>query len=338
MPALREALRLAPGALPVLQELVAAFEAEDRHTEAAETLLRHEDLLEPWPGSYLLAYNSLLAGDLATARDRTARLPEPADSDWDWAHGRLRRMLRRAEAAAGATPLDRTDLRGWQFALTGTLLGTLSPYGFDVMAGRYGYLADTHSGCHRGLDRLAIALDAAGRRPTAVSALPGRSDRIVALAAAELLGLPVEPYAPGRPDTLVVAYDLSAHEPEVLDGLRERTPGQVLYEHAASPPAPVRLGAVGRAAPRRRPRAGRHPARGGHRPGHRDRRPVGRPGRRRGAGRRGHGLPGVRRRRRPALAGRSPDTGRLHGAGVQRSVLIPRGCSPGSDPSGQGAT
>ncbi|MEU2390624.1 hypothetical protein [Streptomyces sp. NPDC007369] len=232
VPALREALRLAPGALPVLHELVAALEDEDRHAEAAETLLRHEDLLEPWPGGYLLAYNSLLAGDLATARDRAARLPEPADSDWGWAHGRLRRMLGRAEAAAGAAPLDRTDLRGWQFALTGTLLGTLSPYGFEVMTGRYAYLADTYDGCRRGLDRLAIALDAVGRRPTAVSALPGRSDRILALAAADILALPVEPYAAGRPDTLVVAYDLSVHEPEVLDGLRERAPGQVLYEHA----------------------------------------------------------------------------------------------------------
>ncbi|MCX5380454.1 hypothetical protein [Streptomyces sp. NBC_00091] len=232
VPALREALRQAPGARRVLSELVAALEADDRHAEAAAVLLQHEALLEPWPGGYLLAYNSLLAGDLATARDRAARLPEPADSTWSWANDRLRAMLARAEAATRAVPLDRTDLRGWQFALTGTLLGTLSPYGFPVMTGRYAYLGDSHAACRRGLGRLALALDAAGRRPTAVSALPGRSDRILALAAAELLGLPLEPYAPGRPDTLVVAYDLSAHDPELLTGLRERAPGQVLYEHA----------------------------------------------------------------------------------------------------------
>ncbi len=232
VPALREALRLAPGARPVLGELVAALEAEDRHAEAAEVLLQHEAVLEPWPGRYLLAYNSLLAGDLATARDRAARLPDPADTTWTWAHDRLRGMVARAEAAGRAVPLDRTDLRGWQFALTGTLLGTLSPYGFEVMTGRYAYLSDSYAACRRGLDRLALALDAAGRRPTAVSALPGRSDRILALAAADLLGLPVEPYEPGRHDTLVVAYDLSAHDPDTLDGLCERAPGQVLYEHA----------------------------------------------------------------------------------------------------------
>ncbi|MEU3778328.1 hypothetical protein AB0F11_35020 [Streptomyces sp. NPDC032472] len=233
IPALREALRLSPGARPVLSELVAAFEAEDRHAEAAAVLLRHEAVLEPWPGGYLLAYNSLLAGDLATGRDRTARLPEPADSTWAWAHERLRGMVSRAEAASRTAPLDRTDLRGWQFALTGTLLGTLSPYGFEVMTGRYAYFGDSYGACRRGLDRLATALDIAGHRPTAVSALPGRSDRILALAAADLLGLPLEPYAPGRPGTLVVAYDLSDHDPEVLAELRDRAPGQVLYEHAS---------------------------------------------------------------------------------------------------------
>ncbi|MEW2416545.1 hypothetical protein AB0953_22860 [Streptomyces sp. NPDC046866] len=232
VPALREALRLSPGARPVLDELVAAFEAEDRHAEAAEVLLRHEAALEPWPGGYLLAYNCLLAGDLASARARTARLPEPADTTWSWAHERLRAMVGRAEAASRTTPLDRTDLRGWQFALTGTVLGTLSPYGFEVMTGRYAYLSDTYEACRRGLDRLATALDCAGHRPTAVSALPGRSDRILALAAADLLDLPQVPYAPDRPGTLVVAYDLGDHEPELLAGLRERAPGQVLYEHA----------------------------------------------------------------------------------------------------------
>jgi hypothetical protein len=234
VPALREALRLAPEARPVLYTLATALEADDRHAEAAEVLLGRESMLEPWPGRYLLAFNTLLAGDVTAALDRIARLPEPSDTGWAWAHDRLRRMAGRAEAVARVSPLDGGDLRGWQFALTGTLLGTLSPYGFGVMAGRYGYLGDSHAGCRRGLDRLAAALGAAGVRPAAVSALPGRSDRILALAAADILGVPPEPYAPGRTDTVVVAYDLAAHGEEVLGGLRERVPGQVLYEHAGS--------------------------------------------------------------------------------------------------------
>ncbi|MER5933587.1 hypothetical protein [Streptomyces sp. NPDC002054] len=234
VPALREALRLAPGARPLLSELVAALESDDRHAEATRELLRHESLLEPWPGQYLLAYNALLAGDLATARDRAARLPDPVDGTWTWAHGRLGRMLARAEAVAAVAPLDATDLRGWQFALTGTVLGSLSPHGFEVMTGRYAYLSDSYELCRLGLDRLGTALEAAGRRPAAVSALPGRSDRILARAAAELLGLEPVPYEPGRPDTLVVAYDLNAHDRDLLPALRERAPGQVLYEHATS--------------------------------------------------------------------------------------------------------
>ncbi|RSS78275.1 hypothetical protein [Streptomyces sp. WAC06614] len=234
VPALREALRLTPGPAGrrPLSELVAALEAEDRHGEATQELLRHEALLEPWPGQYLVACNALLSGDLATARERAARLPAPDDDAWTWAHARLRRMLDRAEAAARTSPLDATDLRGWQFVLTGTLLGSLSPYGFQVMRGRYAYLSDSYEACRRSLDRLAVALDAAGHRPDAVSALPGRSDRILALAAAEILALDLVPYAPQRPDTLVVAYDLGDHDPEVQDGLRDRAPGQVLYEHA----------------------------------------------------------------------------------------------------------
>ncbi|MFD7260448.1 hypothetical protein [Streptomyces sp. NPDC059874] len=233
VPAMREALRLAPGsARRILSELVAALEAEDRHAEATRELLRHEALLEPWPGQYLVAYNALLSGDFATARDRAVGLPAPDDDTWTWAYGRLRRMLDRAEAAARVARLDATDLRGWQFALTGTLLGTLSPYGFEVMTGRYAYLSDSYEACRRGLDRLSAALEAAGHRPDAVSALPGRSDAILALAAAEILGLELVPYDPDRPGTLLVAYDLSAHDEDVQVGLRDRAPGQVLYEHA----------------------------------------------------------------------------------------------------------
>ncbi|MFE1804724.1 hypothetical protein [Streptomyces sp. NPDC059533] len=234
VPAMREALRLAPGsARRILSELVAALEAEDRRAEATRELLRHETLLEPWPGQYLVAYNALLSGDLATARDRAAALSAPDDDTWSWAHGRLRRMLERADAAARVAPLDATDLRGWQFTLTGTLLGTISPHGFEVMTGRYAYLSDSYEACRRGLDRLSAALEAAGHRPDAVSALPGRSDGILALAAAEILGLELVPYDPDRPGTLLVAYDLSEHDEDVQAGLRDRAPGQVLYEHAS---------------------------------------------------------------------------------------------------------
>ncbi|GGJ78704.1 hypothetical protein GCM10011583_07820 [Streptomyces camponoticapitis] len=238
VPALREALRLAPGSYAVLDELVSALEGENRHAEVVALLLERDATLRPWPERYLLVFNSLLAGDLSTARTHFSRLPAPDDPTWEWAHTRVRGMLRRAELARSAHPaggprLDSRDLRGWHYVLTGGHLATLSPYGFDAaMTGRFAYLQDSAEQCRRGLGRLRVILDAAGRRPRTVSLLPGRSDRILGLAAAEVLGLPTEPYSPGGTDTVVVAYDLNDVDREAAVSLRDRTDGQVLYEHA----------------------------------------------------------------------------------------------------------
>lgn len=242
VPALRAALRGAPDSRRVLVELVAALEREERHHEALEPLKERESALPAWPERYLLAHNALMAGELALARDTTTRLPVPAGDDERWlpADTRLRRRLVRAGAVAGTTALDGRDLRGWHYVLTGGVLATLSPYGFESMTGRYAYVQDSPDLCRGGLDRLRSALTATGTAPRAVAALPDRSSRIMGLAAARVLELPVEPYEPGRPDTVVVAYDLAAADPGILRGLLDPAPGQVLYEHATSwtrPPA-----------------------------------------------------------------------------------------------------
>ncbi|GAB2517958.1 hypothetical protein [Nocardia heshunensis] len=228
-----------------LSELVAALEDEFRHHEAAAALLEREaelrerqETLRPWPDRYLLVYNSIMAGDLGRAGAEFARLPDPEDERWLPARNRVRRMLERAALLGGPGP---QDLRGWHFALTGGYLATLSPHGFAAgMTGRWAYLGDNLTLCRNTLDRAAQILRAAGRTPRSVSLLPNHSDLILGHAAAELLGLPAQPYAPGRPDTLVVAYDLNELEPELASSLRERAPGQILFEHATcwtNPPA-----------------------------------------------------------------------------------------------------
>ncbi|MGW4290943.1 tetratricopeptide repeat protein [Streptomyces sp. NPDC004673] len=246
IPALRVALRAAPDSLGILRELVSAYEGEGRHREAADELARHEDRFADWPDRYLLVFNSLMAGDLAAARRHHASLDDPEDQIWQPTRERQNWMLRRAADAEQAGPLDRTDLRGWQYVIGGTVLGTVSPYGFDAgMTGRYAFLQDEEALCLRGLLRLRTLLEATGVRPRSVSLLPDRDSRVLGLAAAEVLGLPAEPFAPGRGDTVVVAYDLNVlaeHEdgPEILGQLLERTPGQVLHEHAScwtDPPA-----------------------------------------------------------------------------------------------------
>ncbi|MGW0599339.1 hypothetical protein ACWD11_19600 [Streptomyces sp. NPDC002776] len=241
IPALREALRLVPDSKAALRELVSAYEGEERHGEAVQVLAAHESTLDAWPDRYLLVHNALMSGDLALARRQHALLTDPEDEQWLSAQARQRRMLERAASVETGGALDRSDLRGWQYVLGGTVLGTLSPYGFDAgMTGRYAWLQDTCDQCLHGLLRLRTVLAAAGARPTSVSLLPDRGSRILGLAAAEVLGLPALPFAPERADTVVVAYDLNEVSPEIIDHLFERTPGQILHEHAScwtDPPA-----------------------------------------------------------------------------------------------------
>lgn len=234
LPALRAGLAAVPTALPLRFELVSALEDEERHGEAVTVLRAHPGDLPDWPGRYLLAFNSLASGDAAGARAEVDRLPAPDDASWEVAHERIRRMVDRAETAASAGPLDESDLRGWHFALNGAVLTRLSPFGFDDgMRGRYAFLQDSFDLCRVGLDRLALVLRSAGRTPSGVCALPGRSSRVLGLATAEFLGLPLLPFDPDRPGTLVVAHDLSAVDLDAYSALADRAPGQILFEHAS---------------------------------------------------------------------------------------------------------
>ncbi|MFD0903317.1 hypothetical protein [Actinomadura sediminis] len=241
VPALRAALELLPGEIGLVRELVAALERDHRHAEAVAELDARAALLEPWPDRYLLAYNAFMAGDVARAEDAARGLPEP-DGTWAPAAERLRRMLARARAVRAVSPLDDRDLRGWQFAIAGAVLLSLAPHGFAAgMTGRFAYLGDAYGQCRRGVERLRLVLDAAGAAPDRVMPLPDRSSTILGLAVAELLGLPAEPFAPGRPGSLVVAYDLNDVDGDALGGLWERAEGQVLFEHATcwTDPPPV---------------------------------------------------------------------------------------------------
>ncbi|MFI9151437.1 hypothetical protein [Streptomyces sp. NPDC053367] len=239
VPALREVLRTHPDAGGVVRELVSAYEREGRHAEAVELLGRYEGSLAPWPDRYLLVYNALMAGDLELARRQRTLLPDPEDPQWLPARRRQDRMLQRAAAVAPTSPLDLSDLRGWQYVIGGSVLGTISPYGFGAgMNGRFAWLQDTPELCLRGLLRLRTLLEAADLRPRSVSLLPDRDSEVLGLAAAALLGLPAEPFEVGREDTVVIAYDLNGlldtpEGPGLLEQLHERARGEVLHEHAS---------------------------------------------------------------------------------------------------------
>jgi hypothetical protein len=237
VPFLTAALTRAPANRAVLTELVAAYEDGYRYGDAVAVLEANEEHLVDWPDRYLLAFNCLMSGDVDKARRYTAALSTP-DDDWEHGQRRLDGMLARVDVVPG--PLDRQALRGWHFVLNAAVLTTLSPYGLeDGMNGRYAFIQDSPAGCHHTLHRLGTVLAALDRRPASVSLLPDRSSRILGLAAATMLHLPAQPWQPGRGDTVVVAYDLSTLDGDVLAPLRERAGGEILVEHAScwtSPP------------------------------------------------------------------------------------------------------
>ena len=240
---LARALELAPDAGPVLSELVAALEQDRQHARAVAVLEEHEPVLG-WLHRFQYVYNALMAGHLGKAADGFGRLPEPEDAAWRPAREKVRRMLARAGTARAVTSLDHRDLRGWHYVLTGGVLATLPPCGFDAgMTGRWAYLADSAAGCAAALARLQLILDAADTCPQAVALLPDRSSQVLGAAAAAVLGLPAADFDPGTPAAhcLVVAYDLTATDPAVVAALRQRAPGQVLFERATCWTDPPRV-------------------------------------------------------------------------------------------------
>jgi hypothetical protein len=245
---LARALELAPDYGPVLSELVSALEQEGQHARAVAVLEEHEHLVElGWQDRFLYVYNALMAGLLDKAAEGFGRLPEPEDPAWAPARVKVRRMLARAGTARGVTALDQRDLRGWHYVLTGGVLASLSPYGFDAgMAGRWGwYVVDSGRSCAAALARLRVILDAAGALPETVAVLPDRSSWILGTAVAAVLGLPVTEFDPASPaaSQLVVAYDLNSTDPGAVAALRQRAPGQILFERATCWTDPPRVAA-----------------------------------------------------------------------------------------------
>ncbi|GAA0450638.1 hypothetical protein Aca07nite_54830 [Actinoplanes capillaceus] len=238
IPLLEASLEAAPGRRQIVTELVAAYEDDYRYGDAVAVLEANDAGLQDWPDRYLLALNSVMSGDVDRARQVTGRLA-PAPPDWAHAHKRLFGMLERARTVPGM--LDHQALRSWHYVLNGGVLLHLSPYGFDEpMRGRYAYLSDSLAALRRTIDRLRVVVEAVGSSASTVSLLPDRGSLIFGLALASALDLPAQPYEPGRHDTIVAAYDLSALTVP-LSTLVERTSGTLLVEHATSWTDPVPL-------------------------------------------------------------------------------------------------
>ena len=233
---LLRAHKLDPAAEGVLSELSIALEGAGLNADACRILRGAPHLLrESSTCRYLLAFNTLMTGDIEGARREIERVRVPAgDENAANMVANVRDMLARTDAIRDVTPLTDTDLRGWHAVVTGSLLLHLSPFGMDEgMRGRYAFTSDSESRVLEGINRLAAALDAWEKRPPRVLMLTGRESEALALAAAEVLGVAVERFPLHKHEEgLVVAYDLASQPMEVLDVLVQHRTNRLLWSHA----------------------------------------------------------------------------------------------------------
>ena len=233
---LARADQLGPGQPGIVSELVCALESDGQNQEAVRIIRSYPELPEEhYLFAYLLSFNSLMAGDLVSARSAATTLGGlESEEAHPFMTARIINILARADKIEGVCPLDESDLRGWHYVTSGSVLTTLSPHGYpSPMGGRFAYLQDTMENCKQGLDQLKSIIAAKNLQPECVYALPGRDSGILAIAAAKLLDLPVQPWpkeGSERP-SIIVAYDLGEVDIDPAS-IAEHRPGQLLYSHA----------------------------------------------------------------------------------------------------------
>jgi hypothetical protein len=237
---LTRALAARPHEPAIVMELVSALESAGANAAAVEVLEGEGNLLSStFQARYLLAFNTLMSGDLARGRVAVRAL-KPATPEEKALAARLRDMLTRAGAVADVTPLDAEDLRGWHYVLTGGLLLHTNPHATSELRGRYTFTQDSEARCFEDILRLRRLLGFLRFDFEVLLSLPDRDSTVFASAAGKVLRLPVEPWESGsRKPGLIVAYDLGAQDVATRRALAPRRNGQVLWSHTMSWTEPV---------------------------------------------------------------------------------------------------
>ena len=233
---LARADKLAPGQTPIVAELVTALEVCNLCPAAVEVLRKYPELTgREFFLAYQLAFNSLMSGDLATTRETFDTLPRLAGQieDHKVMIDRIRGFLNRADQVRLTCPLDLGDLRGWHYVTSGGILTHLSPYGYpDPMQGRFAMMQDSLGRIRMGITNLKRVIERKKIPVNSVTALEDRGSQIVGAATAQLLGYPLLSWSDSKPNTVLVAYDLSAIDLRPYSQLRQHGPGQLLFSHA----------------------------------------------------------------------------------------------------------
>lgn len=231
---LSRANRIAPGHEKIVTELSTALEQSSMYRYAMDIVeeARTLGVDGPFP-TYLLGFNAFLAGEAQRTRDVLPLLDPADDPNLMIMADRLAGFVQRHAQVEGVTPLDFDDLRGWHYAITGSILTHLSPHGIEVMRGRYAMLQDQYSLLREGIERLLLVLNTWKFSPSTVQSLPDRNSEVVGRAVSQRLGLQLTPFDPTpTPGRLTVAYDFFETDHTALKHVQERGDNEVLFAHA----------------------------------------------------------------------------------------------------------
>ena len=234
---LARADKLAPAEPQIVSELVCALEGFNDCKSAVEVLRRYPKLTgERFLFAYLISFNCLMSGDIASAVEFASTLPKLVEEDdHEIMAQRIYDFLARAQKIGGVCELDENDLRGWNYVTTGGILTMLSPYGYpDPMRGRFAYLQDSYENIRIGLESLKTIVEHKRMKPKCIFALPGRNALIVATAASLVFDLPLEQWpmedGTGKPG-IIVGYDFGELKLN-LEPLSVHRSNQLLFSHA----------------------------------------------------------------------------------------------------------
>lgn len=241
--------KMGPGNLSVVMPLVGCFAQMGNYRESVD-LLKESGLAEEDIGAATaLALHLVMVGELkeSTRLVESLRSPELDEESRDWLNSISAMHLRAAAIGEERTTGDHT-LTAWHAVLNGGILLHESPFGYDdgAMNGRYAFVQDEPALMNEGITRVAEALKLTERKVKSIVPFPDRASQILAIAASEMLELPLKQWpAWGTPkDALVVAWSLDAISDSPDDAKRMETMarharGQLLWSHACNWTAPL---------------------------------------------------------------------------------------------------
>lgn len=223
------ALRQSPQDLRILYELTASLEMQGLYEVALKYL--KDSNTDAFLARYLMAFNTLMTGDITESKKITATLRANSESSNQMLK-RLHNIFARAEAVDGVTPLDKSDYRGWHFILTGGLLLHL-PDPTENNYGQYEYLEDSESLCKEGIYRLCSIFDVWKMHIPRILSFNNPESQRLGLAFSDTLGIPEKKVVTPKEAGLFVIYDYSNVIPEVIDTISKYKIGQQIYCHAS---------------------------------------------------------------------------------------------------------